>query len=200
VIKDKPVAEVYALKKQYLLELEQLAEKDLIDLYFADETQVSMTPCVPYGWQFKDEQVGMPTSKEGKINCFGMISRKNDFVWTTTTQAIDSHFIMEQMDRFSFRINKPTVIVLDNARPHRAAKVKEQINVWQSRGLYLFYLPTYSPHLNLAETLWRKLKYEWLKPQDYLTKDELFYAVDRAFAAIGDWLQINFSTPNYTLI
>jgi transposase len=190
--------EVYELKKQYLLDLEQLAAKKLIDIYYADETQVSMRPCVPYGWQFKDEQVGMPTSKEGKINCFGMISRSNDFVWATT-ETIDSHFIVEQMDKFSFSINKPTVIVLDNARPHTATKVKERIGVWQSRGLYLFHLPTYSPHLNLAETLWRKLKYEWLKPEDYQTKDELFYAVDRAFAAIGSWLKINFAPPNYTL-
>lgn len=172
MIKDTP-SQVYQLKKDYLLELEELAAKNLIDIYYADETQVSMTPCVPYGWQFKDEQVGMPTSKEGKMNCFGMISRSNDFVWRTTTDRIDSHFIIEQMDRFSFNINKPTVIVLDNARPHTAASVKERIDVWQSRGLYLFYLPTYSPHLNLAETVWRKLKYEWLKPQDYLTKDEL---------------------------
>jgi hypothetical protein len=141
----------------------------------------------------------MPTTKEGKINCFGMISPTNDFVWSTTTSPIDSHFIIEQMDNFSFSLNKPTVVVLDNARPHTAAKVKERISVWQSRGLYLFYLPTYSPHLNLAETLWRKLKYEWLKPEDYLTKEELFYSLNRAFAAIGDELKINFSPPKYTL-
>jgi transposase len=171
----------------------------LIDIYYADETQVSMTPCVPYGWQFKEEKVGIPTSKEGKINCFGMISRSNDFVWSTTTKTINSHFIIEQMDRFSFSIKKPTVVVLDNAKPHTAASIKERLAVWQNRGLHLFYLPVYSPHLNLAETLWRKLKYEWLKPEDYLTKEELFYSLNRAFAAIGDELQINFSSTKYTL-
>ena len=199
VVKGTPLAEVYQLKKQYLLELEQLANKNLIDIYYADETQVSMSPCVPYGWQFKDEQVGMPTSKAGKINCFGMISRKNDFVCKTTTSSIDSQFMIEQMESFSFSIHKPTVIVLDNAKPHTAANIKERLAIWQNRGLHLFYLPVYSPHLNLAETLWRKLKYEWLKPEDYLTKDVLFYAVNRAFAAIGDGLYIQFSPPNYTL-
>ena len=91
------------------------------------------------------------------------------------------------------------MVVLANARPHTAAKVKQRIDVWQSRGLYLFYLPTYSPDLNLAQTLCRKRKYEWLRPQEYLTKDELFYAVDRAFAVIGDWLQINLSSPDFNL-
>lgn len=190
---------MYQLKKDYLYELEGLAAKNLIDVYYADETQVSMTPCVPYGWQFKEEKVGMPTSKEGKINCFGMISRSNDFVWTTTTNPINSHFIIEQMDRFSFSIKKPTVVVLDNAKPHTAASIKERLAFWQNRGLHLFYLPVYSPHLNLAEILWRKLKYEWLKPEDYLTKEELFYSLNRAFAAIGNELKINFSPPKYTL-
>ena len=199
MIKGAPLQEVYELKKDYLFQLEGLAAKDLIDIYYADETQVNMTPCVPYGWQFKEEKVGMPTSKEGKINCFGMISRSNHFVWSTTTKAIDSQFIIEQIDSFSFRINKPTVVVLDNAKPHRAASIKERLAIWQSRGLHLFYLPVYSPQLNLAETVWRKLKYEWIKPEDYLTKEELFYAVDRTFAAIGDQLHINFSPPKYTL-
>lgn len=190
---------MYQLKKAYLVELEELAANNLVDLYYADETQISMTPCVPYGWQFKEEKVGMPTSKAGKINCFGMISRKNEFVWTTTTSAINSQFIIEQMEKFSFSINKPTVIVLDNAKPHTATSIKERLAIWQSRGLYLFYLPVYSPHLNLAETLWRKLKYEWLKPEDYLTEDELFYAVNRAFAAIGKGLHIHSSRSKFTL-
>ncbi|WP_156148673.1 transposase [Bacteroides intestinalis] len=25
---------------------------------------------------------------------------------------------------------------------------------WQKRGFFLFYLPPYSPHLNIAETIW----------------------------------------------
>lgn len=198
-MKETPLQAVYELKKEYLFELEGLAAKNLIDVYYADETQVNMTPCVPYGWQFREEKVGIPTSKGGKVNCFGMISRSNHFVWSTITKPIDSQFITEQMDRFSFSIRKPTVIVLDNAKPHTAAIIKQRLSVWESRGLHLFYLPVYSPQLNLAETVWRKLKYEWLKPEDYLTKDELFYAVDRAFAAIGNELEINFSLSQYTL-
>ncbi|HEX8637237.1 MAG TPA: transposase [Pyrinomonadaceae bacterium] len=49
---------------------------------------------------------------------------------------------------------------MDNAPSHRARIIKEQIKVRHGRGLFLFYLPRYSPHLNIVETLWRKLKYE----------------------------------------
>ena len=45
---------------------------------------------------------------------------------------------------------------------------------WQKRGLFIFFLPPYSQHLNIAETIWRKLKKEWLEPEDYFEKDSLF--------------------------
>ncbi len=32
------------------------------------------------------------------------------------------------------------------------------MSYWQKRGLYLLFLPAYSPHLNIAGTLWRKIK------------------------------------------
>ena len=63
----------------------------------------------------------------------------------------------------------------------------------KNRGLYLFLLPPYSPHLNLAETLWRKIKKEWISPEDYLENDALSYAVNRCLANLGRELSINFS-------
>ncbi len=147
-------------------------------------------------WQFSDEQVLMPTAKGGKLNCFGLISRRNHLICKTTSQSIDSEFIVQQMETLSLKINKPTVVVLDNAQPHTAHKVKASFQVWQNRGLYIFYLPTYSPQLNIAETLWRKLKYEWLRPEDYQSEENLAYAVNRAFAAVGSLLSIQFSPFN----
>lgn len=84
-------------------------------------------------------------------------------------------------------------MVLDNARVHTSQQVQERRSFWQQRGLFIFYLPPYSPHLNLAETLWRKLKYEWLQPADYATADGLFYRVRQALAAVGANLKIRFS-------
>ena len=50
---------------------------------------------------------------------------------------------------------------------------------------FLFFLPSYSPQLNIAETLWRILKGKWIRPQDYITSDMLFYTTNRALADIG---------------
>lgn len=181
------------MKVECLGELERLARLELIDLYYGDESRVSLDPCVPYGWQFKDEDVFMPAAKGAGVNCFALLTRAHDMVFETTRQHITSQFIVEQLERLSFSIRKTTVVVLDNARVHKSKQVEERRRFWQERGLFIFYLPPYSPHLNIAETLWRKLKYEWLQPSDYVTADGLFYQVRQALAAVGSMLKIRFS-------
>ncbi|MDR1115051.1 MAG: transposase [Tannerella sp.] len=96
------------------------------------------------------------------------------------------------MERFSFQVDKKTFIVLDNARIHKSKAVRERILYRQKRGLFIFYLPPCSPYLNIAETLWRKLKKEWLNPEDYINRDELFYATNRCLNNLGDRMVINF--------
>ncbi|MDR1225155.1 MAG: hypothetical protein LBL07_20090, partial [Tannerella sp.] len=41
---------------------------------------------------------------------------------------------------------------------------------------------------NIAETLRRILNGKWIRPQDYVSTDTLFYATNRALAAIGQGL------------
>ncbi len=181
------------MKAECLGELEQLSKSGLIDLYYGDESRVSLDPCVPYGWQFAGEDVFMPSAKGAGLNCFALLTRANDLRFETTRQRITSQFIIEQLERLSFSIRKLTVVVLDNARVHTSRQVQGRRPFWQRRGLFIFYLPPYSPHLNIAERLWRKLKYEWLEPSDYATADGLFYRVRQALAAVGTSLKIRFS-------
>lgn len=177
--------------------MEHQSELGNIDLYYGDETQVSTEGFVPYGWQFSDEEVSIPVQKEAKINCLGFISRSNNFKYKITEKNVNADFVLEMLDEWSLHLEKPTVIVLDNARIHTARKVKKLFRIWQKRGMYIFYLPPYSPHLNIIERLWKELKEGWLKPSDYLSKDDLFYAVNRICSNIGLNLKINFSSFNY---
>ena len=174
-------------------ELERLSRAGLIDLYYGDESRVSIDPCVPYGWQFPGEEVFMAAAKGAGLNCFALLSRASKLLFETTRRRVTGQFIIEQLERLSFSIKKMTVVVLDNARVHTSRQVQERRPFWQRRGLFVFYLPPYSPHLNIAETLWRKLKYEWLQPADYATTDGLFYRVRQALAAAGTSLKIRFS-------
>ncbi len=183
---------MYAFKREYLGELEQLSEQGKIDLFFGDESRVSLQPCVPYAWQFKNEQVGMPSTQGGGVNCFALLARDSRCQAEMTQQSITATWISERLDRFSLSIRRLTVVVLDNARVHKKA-VRDRGHIWQERGLFVWFLPTYSPHLNIAEVLWRKLKYEWLQAGDYSDKDTLHHAVWQALAAVGKSLKIHFA-------
>lgn len=191
---------MYQLKHKILGELETLSEQHCIDLYYADESAVSLVPNVPYAWQFPDERVAMPSEQGGGTNCFALLARDNRALVRTTGDNITAQFLFEQFEQLSFGLAQPTVVVLDNASAHRARIIKERSEVWQGRGLFLFYLPRYSPHLNIVETLWRKLKYEWLAPKDYESRETLCYAVDRALRAVGTDLRINFSGFSHSLL
>ena len=197
-MKAKETEEVYAHKREILGEMETLCEKQLIDLYYSGEASVSLEPNVPYGWQFPDEKIFMPATKGSGLNCFALPSRTNQCLVKTSEQTFSAHFIFEQFETLSVNLRKLTVIVLDNARIHTSQIIKERIKIWQQRGLYLFYLPRYSPHLNIVETLWRKLKYEWLTPIDYQSKEHLFYQITLALKAVGSSLLIRFSKFRHT--
>ena len=177
--------------------MEKLSEQGVIDLWYGDAARVSVQAYVPYGWQFVDEDVFMPTSQGPGLNCFAFLKRDNECQFRTTRKNINSEFVYEQLEGMSLAIKKLTVVVLDNASVHVGKLIQERRGVWEQRGLYLFYLPRYSPHLNIVEILWRKLKYEWLSARDYETTEGLFYSVRQALAAVGKSLKINFS--NFSL-
>ena len=170
-----------------------MSEQEEIDLYYGDETHVCSEGYVPYGWQFADEDVCFLADKSYKFNCMGLITRKSQCRWQITQKNINTEFILDFLERFSFDICRTTFVVLDNARIHKTRAIMERVPYWQNRGLYLFFLPPYSPHLNIAETLWRKLKKEWLDPQDYLSQDHLAYTLNRCLADMGHGQKINFS-------
>jgi len=122
-----------------------------------------------------------------------MIDRKNHYEGFTTTESITADKVVSFLDAFSMRVHKQTFVVLDNATVHRNHKMQELRPLWEKRGLFLFYLPPYSPHLNIAETLWRILKGKWIGPLDYVSTDTLFYTTNRALAELGKGLFINYS-------
>ncbi|MDQ3179312.1 MAG: IS630 family transposase [Acidobacteriota bacterium] len=198
--KREPLAEVYRLKREGLAVLETLSESGQIELLYGDASHINELPNVPYGWQFGDEKVFMPSDKGQGINLFGFINRGNRLTFEMTSEKISGEFVVCQIEKLLEAIEKPTVIVLDNAPAHRSKKMRERIRFWEARGLYVFYLPVYSPHLNIAEVLWRKLKYEWLSPADYLDWENLKYQVRLGLSNVGSLLKINFSKFNHSLI
>lgn len=188
-----PSPQLYAIKREKLQELENLSNQGLIDLFFGDESHVCTQGYVPYGWQFPGEDVFVPSMKSARLNIFGMVNRGNVYHGFTSRQSIKAENVADFIDDFSMTIKRPTFIVLDNASVHTGGKMKESIDKWKERGLYIFFLPPYSPHLNIAETLWRILKTKWIKPSHYIDTHTLFDTTHRILDGIGTEYSVNYS-------
>lgn len=83
------------------------------------------------------------------------------------------------------REDKPCVVVLDNAPFHTAGVIRECEEEWKARGLTLYRLPAYCPHLNLIEGVWRRLKGFLMPRRFYDCVDELKQEVLHALRLLG---------------
>jgi hypothetical protein len=75
------------------------------------------------------------------------------------------------------RRSRPCVIVLDNYAVHHAQLVKERIPALKQAGVSFFFIPPYSPELNLIEPIWRQIKHQDLPHRSFLTIEALQEAV-----------------------
>lgn len=73
----------------------------------------------------------------------------------------------------------PITVVLDNVRYQRCVLVQHYA---AALGIELLYLPSYSPHLNLIERLWRFVRKECLYSRHYTTFDAFCTAIEHCIA------------------
>lgn len=79
-------------------------------------------------------------------------------------------------------VNRPLVVVLDNASSHHSHVLRDALPDLQARGLTLVYLPPAAPELNAIERVFRAIKHYYLPERRYTSQEALHAAVDRAFA------------------
>jgi len=169
-----------------------LEEAGKLKIYYGDESGFSLEPCIPYGWQPPGEYVRITPAGGHRLNVFGLLSRDNDLHAFSTQGTVDTDMVIACMDEFVKTITIKTIVVLDNASIHRSEKFNAKLGEWREKGLRIFHLPPYSPHLNIIETLWRKIKYDWLKPGDYASWETLLKALENIVTSVGKELKIDF--------
>jgi transposase len=135
-----------------------------------DESGFTMSPYIPYAWQKKGSRRQVRCRRQGKrLNVLGVLGLNGKLYAYYKTETVNSLYVEECIKDFMSRSDgsKPRVVILDNAPTHHSKAFKENIPTFELSELYLFYLPRYSPHLNIIEHLWRKIKYYWLRSKDY---------------------------------
>jgi transposase len=101
--------------------------------------------------------------------------------------------VIAVLDQFSQTRQQRTVVVLDRASIHTSQAVDAMRVEWAERQLEIFWLPAYSPQLNLIEILWRFIKYQWLEFSAYEDWNSLVEAVENILKEVGKKYVINFA-------
>ncbi|NET34038.1 MAG: transposase [Cyanothece sp. SIO1E1] len=148
--KTPPSAE-YAHKRSVLEILKDLDSDGSIDLYYMDEVGFTLVPPIPYAWQLLGETLAIPSQRSASLNVLGFMHRSGTLESYVSEQSITSDVVAACIESFFPTVDKPTVIVMDQAPIHTGQSVWEKRDEWAQRGLYLFELPSYSPELNLIE-------------------------------------------------
>ena len=174
--------------------MQQLDSQGHIDLFYGDEAGFCLTSAIPYGWQFPGEQVATVPRHSQRFNVLGFFqARTNDLYTAAREGTLDAAFVIDTLNTWAATRPRPTVLVLDNARLHHSAAFRARLQAWEDQDVHIFYLPTYSPHLNKIETLWRKIKYEWLRPEAYADFRTLKTAVWHILDRVGSQYRIQFA-------
>ena len=145
-----------------------MEDNGYIDLYFGDESHFGLTPNVPYAWQTKENPILLPAAKGKFLNVVGLMNRENNLFFEINETTFNTDKVILFMDKFANQIVKKTVVILDNSPIHRSKKFMAKIIEWEEMDLIIYFLPPYSPELNLIEILWRRIKYQWLPFEAYL--------------------------------
>ena len=192
-MKRKQCAIEVASKTEALAELFELEAEATIELFFGDGSGFWQTPVVARAWQFPQEEIRITPERGKRLAVFGFLNRANEARMWRSEKSVNAQFVVDCIEEWMpEKLVKPRVLVLDNARIHRSRLVRSKLAEWEEKNLYVFFLPTYSPHLNLIETLWRKMKYEWLKPEDYASFEKITEAVKKILNEIGSQYKIKF--------
>jgi putative transposase len=83
----------------------------------------------------------------------------------------------------------PRVVVLDNAGIHTSKLVKAERKGLSRAGIYLSYLPPYSPELNAIEPVFKQVKHHDIPIRSHTSKAELRTSVEGGFTARAQYLK-----------
>lgn len=178
-----------------LTRLHHLEQAGACQVWYGDESGFCLQPPLPYLWQKKGHTLGVRAQSHGRRwNVLGFLRQDNTLHTAPTEKTVTAaHFISSVESLLAQHGHGPHVVVLDNAAIHRSKDVRAKRREWKARGLRVFFLPPYSPHLNKIERLWRHIKYHWLPPQAYTDFATLCESVTDILKQVGGKYCISFA-------
>ena len=192
-VKGKPDPDEYKQKKKELEVFKKQEDEGLIDLFYYDESGFCLIVPMPYAWQEQDHPIEVESGRSRRLNILGFMSRKNELQAYGIEGYVNSDIVIDCFDSFCKTVTRKTVIVMDNASIHKSKAFENKEVEWSKQNVELFFLPKYSPELNLIEILWRFMKYEWIDFEAYTGWKTFVTYIETVLSEFGDEYKISFS-------
>jgi transposase len=142
---------------------------------YVDEAGFAQAQPNRSAWTPRGERHMIEVRRGKRLNVVGALLSSGGLfavkLWETMTSVLFVSFLGLLVEH----VGKPLTVVLDNASVYTAKAIQPYVALLKQRGLTLYFLPPYSPELNRIETLWHKMKYEWLA---FKARDAETLAVD----------------------
>ncbi|MBS2773131.1 IS630 family transposase [Anoxybacillus rupiensis] len=132
---------------------------DCCVLLYEDESHIRDVQTLHATWQPKGKQKQMPVSEsQTTLHLFGAVNPEEGEVFCMETDTCNTQ-TFHQFLKYLLPCHpqKHLILVLDHARYHHALALRPFLTKHEDR-LTLFFLPSYSPTLNLMERIWKWLK------------------------------------------
>ena len=160
-----------------------------LTLYYLDECGFSPTLPVGYSWSLPGQRklIRYEAPQRRRVNAmaayrpYGRSPRLEVFTAERTWDSYDLLGFLRALPRS----NVPRVVVLDNASIHTSQVVRQARRGLAASGIYLYFLPPYSPELNQVEPVFRQVKHQEIPQRSFTTRAGLREAVVIGFDCYG---------------
>jgi putative transposase len=158
-----------------------------LKLYFLDECGFSPTLPTAYSWTLPGQRkrVEYEAPQGRRVNAlaayrpYGGPPRLEVF---TAERTWDSYDLLGFLKALPWS-KVPRVVVLDNASLHTSRVVRLARRRLAAAGIYLYFLPPYSPDLNEIEPVFRQVKYQEIPVRSHTTRAGLRESVESGFGS-----------------
>jgi putative transposase len=173
--------------------LKAKADAGDLTLYYLDECGFAPTLPVGSSWVLPKQRkfVRYEAPQRRRVNAmaayrpYGRTPRLEVF---TAERTWDSYDLLGFLKALPWS-SRPRVVVLDNASFHTSAVIRRARQELSASGIYLYYLPAYSPELNLIEPVFRQVKHQEIPQRSFTTRGDLRNAVETGFSNYGENLE-----------
>ena len=193
-LKDKRDGKAFECGQGVIASLQAMAQAGQCEVLYFDEAGFGPNPPVQYGWmRMAQTRCALAGSHWQRVNVLGALCQDHTLIWRLHDQRTTREDVMAFLDDLADRSHSaPRIVVLDNAGIHKGEPMEEKRRQWEQKGLYLYYLPPYSPELNRIEILWKQAKYFWRRFL-YLAGDNLRDEVRSIMENYGKAFTVNFA-------